>query len=40
MKRKTKKGVWITILNNRMYSKGWWPLLPLEFKKSYPKTTS
>ena len=37
MKRKTKKGVGITILNNRMYSQGWRPLLPLEFEKSYPK---
>jgi len=37
MKRKTKKGVGITILNNRMYSKGWRPLLPLEFERSYPK---
>jgi len=37
MKRKTKMGVGITILNNRMYSKGWRPLLPLEFERSYPK---
>jgi len=37
MKRKTKKGVGITILNNRMYSKGWRPLLQLEFERSYPK---
>ena len=37
MKRKTKKGVGITILNNRMYNKGWRPLLPLEFERSYPK---
>ena len=37
MKRKTKKGVGITILNNRMYSKGWRPILPLEFERSYPK---
>jgi len=37
MKRKTKKGVGITILNNRMYSKGWRPLLPLEFERSYLK---
>jgi len=37
MKRKTKKGMGITILNNRMYCKGWGPLLPLEFEKSYPK---
>jgi len=36
MKRKTKKGVGITILNNRMYSQGWRPLLPLEFKRSFP----
>jgi len=36
MKRKTKKGVGITILNNRI-RKGWRPLLPLEFDKSYPK---
>jgi len=37
MKRKTKKGVGIMILNNKMYSKGWRPLLPLEFERSYPK---
>jgi len=37
MKRKTKKGVGITTLNNMMYSKGWRPLLPLEFERSYPK---
>ena len=37
MKRKTKNGVGITILNHRMYRKGWRPLLPLEFKRSYPK---
>ena len=36
MKRKTKKGVGITILNNRI-RKGWRPLLPLEFERSYPK---
>jgi len=37
MKRKTKKGVGITILNNRMYGMGWRPLLPLEFERIYPK---
>jgi len=37
MKRKTKKGVGVTILNNRMYNKGWRPLLALEFERSYPK---
>jgi len=37
MMRKTKKGVGITILNNRMYNKGWRPLLPLEFERNYPK---
>ena len=37
MKRKTKAGVGIAILNNRMYSKGWRPLLPLGFERSYPK---
>jgi len=37
MKRKTKKGVGVAILNNKMYSKGWRPLLPLEFERSYPK---
>jgi len=37
MKRKTKTGVGITILNNRMYNQGWRPLLPLEFERSYPK---
>ena len=37
MKRKTKAGVGITILNNRMYGKSMWrPLLPLEFEKAYP----
>ena len=38
MNLKTKKGVGIiTILNNRMYSKGWHSLLPLELERSYPK---
>ena len=37
MKRETKKGVGITILNNRMYSQGWRPLLPLDFERNYPK---
>jgi serine/threonine protein kinase/DNA-binding beta-propeller fold protein YncE len=37
MKRKTKKGVGITMLNNRMYSKGWRPLLPRAFQKAFPK---
>jgi len=37
MKRKSMKGVGITSLNHRMYSKGWRPLLPVEFEKSYPK---
>jgi len=37
MKRKTKQGVGITILNSRMYDKGWRPLLPLEFTRPYPR---
>ena len=37
MKRKTKQGVGITILNSRMYDKGWRPLLPLEFARPYPR---
>jgi len=37
MKLKTKKGMGITTLNHRMYSQGWRPLLPLEFKRNYPK---
>ena len=37
MKRKNKKGVGITILNNRMYSQGWRPLLPIEVTKNYPR---
>ena len=38
MMRKTKKGVRIiTILNNRMYSRGWHSLLPLELERRYPK---
>ena len=38
MNLKTKKGVGIiTILNNRMYNKGWRSLLPLELERSYPK---
>ena len=37
MKRKTKAGVGITILNTRMYNKGWRPLLPVTFKKAYTK---
>jgi len=36
MKRKTKKGVGIAILNNRMYSQGWRPLLPVGFEKQFP----
>jgi len=36
MKRKSKKGVGITILNNRMYSRGWRPLLPVEVERSFP----
>ena len=37
MKRKTKAGVGITILNNRMYGKRMWrPLIPLEIEKAYP----
>ena len=35
IKRKTKAGVGITILNTSMYTKGWRPLLPLTFKKAY-----
>ena len=38
MNLKTKKGVGIiTILNNRMYSRGWRSLFPLELERSYPK---
>jgi len=37
MQRKTKAGVGITILNARMYTKGWRPLLPLTFKRAYTK---
>jgi len=37
MQRKTKQGVGITILNSRMYNKGWRPLLPLEFTRPYPR---
>ena len=37
MKRKSKKGVGIAMLNNSMYSKGWRPLLPRTFQKAYPK---
>ena len=37
MKRKTKKGVGIAILNNRMYSEmEWRPLLPSAFNRGYP----
>jgi serine/threonine protein kinase len=37
MKRKNRKGVGIAILNQRMYTKKWRPLLPLAFEKAYPK---
>ena len=37
MMRKTKKGVGITIMNKKMYSKGWRPLLPVGIEKSYPQ---
>ena len=40
MKKKTKNGIGITILNTRMYTKGWRPLLPMSFKKAYPKLCS
>jgi len=40
MKKKTKNGIGITILNTRMYTKGWRPLLPMPFKKAYPKLCS
>ena len=37
MKRATRKGVGIAILNNRMINAGWRPVIPLAFKRSYPK---
>jgi serine/threonine protein kinase len=37
MKRKNRGGVGITILNQRMYTQKWRPLLPLAFEKGYPK---
>jgi len=37
MKRKTGKGVGMSILNNRIYNKGWRPLLPVETKRCFPK---
>jgi serine/threonine protein kinase len=37
MKKKNRGGVGITILNQRMYSRGWRPLLPMTFEKGYPK---
>ena len=37
MKRKTKRGVGMSILNNRIYNQKWRPLLPLPFKKKTPK---
>ena len=39
MKRKTQRGVGMSILNNRVYNKGWRPLLPISFVRSYPKLT-
>ena len=40
MKRNSMKGVGITTLNTGMYSRGWRPLLPLSFKKAYPRLDS
>ena len=40
MKRNNMKGVGITTLNSGMYSRGWRPLLPLSFKKAYPRLDS
>jgi len=40
MKRDSMKGVGITNLNSMMYNRGWRPLLPLSFKKAYPKLDS
>ena len=37
MKRKSLKGVGITILNTRMYTQGWRPLLPVTFIRAYGK---
>ena len=37
MKRKSMKGCGITILNTRVYTKGWRPLLPVNFKKAYTR---
>jgi serine/threonine protein kinase len=37
MKRPTKAGVGVAILNHRMYTKKWRPLLPMNFLMAYPK---
>jgi len=37
MKRKSMQGVGIAILNTRMYTKGWRPLLPVTFIRAYGK---
>jgi serine/threonine protein kinase/ABC-type branched-subunit amino acid transport system substrate-binding protein len=36
MKRKTTEDIGVALLNNRMYNKGWRPLLPPSFELSYP----
>jgi len=40
MKRETRAGVGIAILNNRMYNKSWRPLLPAEFNRNYPQLSN
>jgi len=37
MKKKNRKGVGIAVLNNRLFSKGWRPVVPAVFRRSFPK---
>ena len=37
MQKKSTKGVGMAILSNRIYNKGWRPLLPIGVKKNFPK---
>ena len=37
MKKKTRRGVGVAILNNRFLNKKWKPNLPAQFVRAYPK---
>jgi serine/threonine protein kinase len=40
MRKKSRAGVGMAIMNNRIYNKGWRPCLPEPFQKTYPKLTA